>query len=505
MYYSHQNSNNNNNRRSVSTSANNLTAQKSKTCNNNNNNMASTSQIKFNYSNIHNKHNNITNKNTKNNKAANKEQQQKNSNDTDNDASIIENMEEEKSNGKRKISDEPDLSASYLDEIIEQEEDNDNDDFTVVSKKIKKTKLNENNNNSSLRNINNNRNKLPAIKIMISQICIAQFVNCVQIQKEIKRCFNTTKLIIKFAEIAKYNKRILVIATDDELTHNQLKNRDNWPNDAFGKGIKIVEKNSPLGNSQRGQVTFEFSISKVPLDISTHDLLNEIKPLGFNKVVRTIKKENNTPSHFIRLTTEHKEVFDRYMYKREPIFICYSRFYAIPETRPLQCHNCQGLGHKAFDCPKNEPVCLQCAGNHRVKSCTHFDKEKNTYTKTYCINCNTDEHNSCSRKCEAIKTHVKEKISLKKEKLAPKQNPLTATKDSVTGAYKPTFQTTQQPKTYSSAVTNSTNKKHLQREVDVEALVKLVSNLINFIKKTTSSKSDLEELKKIVPQNIYNV
>ena len=84
--------------------------------------------------------------------------------------------------------------------------------------------------------------KLPAIKLRISDPLKTSFNNPLAIFNEIKRCFPEASLKIKFAEIAKFDAAILIIATDDEATHTLLNSASNWRQDAFKRGIRIFLK-----------------------------------------------------------------------------------------------------------------------------------------------------------------------------------------------------------------------------------------------------------------------
>jgi hypothetical protein len=61
--------------------------------------------------------------------------------------------------------------------------------------------------------------------------------------------------------------------------------------------------------------------------------------------------------------------------------------------RPMQCYNCQEIGHKAFQC-KNTQKCAKCAAEgHRHSSCDQ--------TVPKCIPCG-GPHESFSRNCRKL-------------------------------------------------------------------------------------------------------
>jgi hypothetical protein len=255
--------------------------------------------------------------------------------------------------------------------------------------------------------------RLPAIRVRIANPETAKFNNNNMKEKaeELKRCFPNRDLSkIKFVEFNRHDPCTLLIATDDATTHEFLSDMNNWPNDAFGRGVKSRKYSSATAQSRTQ--TYTFSLTRVPtnIDVESEEIAAEFLKLGFSKVVRTINSTTNAPSQFLRLYTDSKEVYSRHVYQQKPVTLYWSNFYAKPDTRPLQCFKCQGLGHVVFDCPSNKPRCLKCGLEHELKNCP--DKTD----KVHCVNCASDDHVSCSRKCPAIRAHVKEKEEKKAEK-----------------------------------------------------------------------------------------
>jgi hypothetical protein len=268
----------------------------------------------------------------------------------------------------------------------------------------------------------NKRHELSAVRIRLSEQVIKEFENPIKRQAEIKKSFPNKNLVIKFAEFAKFDPKILLIATDDQETHELLSDPNKWPKTAFNRGIQIKTKGSapPTGNSHGGRATpqtFSFSIRMTrEIEIEDSKVQEDFKELGFFTAIRTIKKLDSSPSAFVRLATTHKELYEEHVYKRKPLCLFYQRFYAVQEIKPRQCWNCQGLGHLAFDCPKNEPTCMQCGDSHRVKECSNIDKENKTASKIFCSNCNQEGHTASARACPILKTHVKALIIEQKNK-----------------------------------------------------------------------------------------
>ncbi len=48
-----------------------------------------------------------------------------------------------------------------------------------------------------------------------------------------------------------------------------------------------------------------------------------------------------------------------------------------------------------YECPKNEPVCARCAGNHRTIECRHMGTP-------HCVNCQADGHSAADRDCPSF-------------------------------------------------------------------------------------------------------
>ena len=62
------------------------------------------------------------------------------------------------------------------------------------------------------------------------------------------------------------------------------------------------------------------------------------------------------------------------------------------KKEPLRCLKCQKWGHLAHVCKAEVDVCSLCAGNHRTSVCPSEKPQ-------VCVNCNTSDHSSSSRKC----------------------------------------------------------------------------------------------------------
>ena len=62
------------------------------------------------------------------------------------------------------------------------------------------------------------------------------------------------------------------------------------------------------------------------------------------------------------------------------------------KKEPLRCLKCQKWGHVARTCKADKDTCGSCAENHRSSACP---SEK----PPFCVNCNSADHSSSSRKC----------------------------------------------------------------------------------------------------------
>ncbi|TFK20316.1 hypothetical protein FA15DRAFT_555695, partial [Coprinopsis marcescibilis] len=84
------------------------------------------------------------------------------------------------------------------------------------------------------------------------------------------------------------------------------------------------------------------------------------------------------------------------------------------KKKPVRCLKCQGYGHYAKDCKKEEDTCGRCreTGDAPCRSCT-----KPRGTK--CISCGTEDHPSHSRACPEFIKRCKEYNARNLENLLP--------------------------------------------------------------------------------------
>lgn len=78
----------------------------------------------------------------------------------------------------------------------------------------------------------------------------------------------------------------------------------------------------------------------------------------------------------------------------------------------LRCLRCQEHGHLVRQCPGERDICSYCGGEHRATHCTNPDK-------TYCVECQTDDHSSADRKCPTFIRRCAELDNRLKENAMP--------------------------------------------------------------------------------------
>ena len=229
--------------------------------------------------------------------------------------------------------------------------------------------------------------KIPAIKFKIAADISDKYKNQLTLTKEINRCQpNIDKKAIKFVSI---KDNLIIIATDDQKTHDQLNSK--WPEDAFTTGIRMLAKKDHI---KRPKIVIIKGVH-VDLDINDAEVLQQLKEQGLVNPTRIIGK-NKLPTTLIKA-----EAIDEPSYRAalaNKILIGYIKCKIEPLRTVLQCFKCQKVGHTHFNC-KNETVCLKCSRNHSVKEC-------DINNKTKCSNCGGD-HVACARKCPFLKEAVK--------------------------------------------------------------------------------------------------
>lgn len=69
-------------------------------------------------------------------------------------------------------------------------------------------------------------------------------------------------------------------------------------------------------------------------------------------------------------------------------------------TGPIQCYNCQEVGHAAINC-RNDPRCVKCSHGHESRKCPVVTKET-PRTEMHCCLCKKSGHPASWSKCEKL-------------------------------------------------------------------------------------------------------
>ena len=184
------------------------------------------------------------------------------------------------------------------------------------------------------------------------------------------------------------------------------------------KNLIIVETVAPIKNpnsllkiSMLGKWKVECSFPKIEMEV-----YGVIFPISYDIDLDELKKEISIPNHNIlsdhddqvvvtKIERLKKKVDGEWVQSHsiklafntkimpKAVTICHSYYRVRPYVGlPLQCFNCQRLGHTAESC-KSKKRCLLCGGNHDKKECLI-----NTSTDFKCANCGW-AHKANSREC----------------------------------------------------------------------------------------------------------
>ena len=264
---------------------------------------------------------------------------------------------------------------------------NQTDDWITAQSRLKKDSGQR---AKALNPTNSNMTKLPAIKFFISLRAVEAFKSPVAIAKEIEKCMGTN-LKIKFASL---KGNLLIIATDDKVSHQKL--QEIWPDNAFMFGLKPI-------NKQNEDIPRPVIIHGVDPSVDMNDVyvVEQLRSVGLNFNKRIFNSKTNLETSVIKLLSTNLVSYKQAM--RQGVRIGYQTFKAEPEHRILQCFKCQKSGHSAWNCIY-EQVCLKCSGPHSHKECTTSELK--------CANCNQN-HAACSRLCpnlQKLKAQSKQQI-----------------------------------------------------------------------------------------------
>ena len=176
-------------------------------------------------------------------------------------------------------------------------------------------------------------------------------------------------------------KNLITLTIEDEQTSvlEQLANTrllDNIPIKCFIKGEEDVNRFgviSPIST----EVTTEEIMEAIRVKIPSPTLREP--PKQVLKVERMKKKRGIqwVDSESVKVTFSGKDI-------PQAVTIYHSYYKVRPYVAPpLQCYNCQRIGHTAKTC-KSGGRCMYCGGSHKRQECT---KQANEYS---CANCKGD-------------------------------------------------------------------------------------------------------------------
>ena len=236
------------------------------------------------------------------------------------------------------------------------------------------------------------RHELPAIKLKLKPIVVASFDNNMKIFKEIKRCFpKLVNPVLKFAQIT---ETTLMLATDDQETHNILNGV--WPDDAFELG---VEKPEPKPITAPHLCTITLKGVRKEYDLYDQDIVDQLATQGILKADR-IKNKDNVDTVYVSATCSNHNIAINLT--KNGVYIGPEHIKAEFRIKPHQCHKCQQFGHSSATCEQQQR-CVRCSGPHQLSECSKENEVK-------CANCNKN-HSSCSRSCVEVKQAVQQRIA----------------------------------------------------------------------------------------------
>ena len=105
-------------------------------------------------------------------------------------------------------------------------------------------------------------------------------------------------------------------------------------------------------------------IKGIPLHLQPEEIMRRAETECRIKSAKRLTLRNGEPSRAVLLALEACQL-------PETVTVCKRVLTLEPYRHPIiQCHNCQGLGHKTKECRRNKPVCATCGHlNHRRAEC----------------------------------------------------------------------------------------------------------------------------------------
>ena len=177
--------------------------------------------------------------------------------------------------------------------------------FTQNQRKVQKcasfdSSFNSNMDEDETMNSEASFSTIPAFKFTISKHVAANYQNPVALKREIIRA----KPVINFKSIKfiSIKNNLVIIATDDKNTHEQLTN--SWPPDSFTNGITRTDNViKPL----------EIVIKGVhqEIDLSDNDIKQELADQGIASFQRIKKRTDGSNSSIVKATVKDRLTYDR--------------------------------------------------------------------------------------------------------------------------------------------------------------------------------------------------
>ena len=139
--------------------------------------------------------------------------------------------------------------------------------------------------------------KLPAVKLILGGHVLDKFRNPYTLRNEIARCKTIDLTKVKFAQFTQTSP-MLVIATDDKTTHQELTKP--WPLDAFISGVKFHKPREPA--------TIHATAHSIPveIDINSDEVAQELSQQGVIAATRRINGKTQAPTEFVSIIVKSK-------------------------------------------------------------------------------------------------------------------------------------------------------------------------------------------------------
>ena len=229
----------------------------------------------------------------------------------------------------------------------------------------------------------------------------------------------------------------LILKTIDESKLEYLKA---WPNNAFVHGIMEI-------SNQRKYYLALHNV-EIKFDVESDRCKNFLKEkYDIDNVLRMIKKSTGLKLPLVKAVTSNKDKFNQVI-NEGFIRIGHSQIRTSAwkfEPMPIQCFNCQGLGHKSDTC-KKEQTCMRCSkkNDHTYKTCPV--KDPSLYK---CTNCQGN-HASCSKSCPKIIEALNKMSEKQAQTMSHKTNQFTRIESASTShnATNKAHYRSDQPQTY---------------------------------------------------------